>query len=134
MKKFELKPGDKVRVKNWLQHNSKAKDGLLFLTQMFDERELTVEFISSNGNFKVKEQVPSFFYSPEFVDRSYKPGDKFTVRTDLHEGDICDGGYFLNEMRSSEPLELVRYNKANAMLMSNGFYYTPEMLIPWKDK
>lgn len=131
MKKWELKPGDKVRVRNWLSDNSKASDGLIFLKQMSCEKELTVESISSNGNFKVKEQVPSFFYSPEFVYRSYNPGDKFTVRTDLHEGDLCDGGYFLNEMRSPEPLELIEYNKANSMLMSNYLYYTPEMLIPW---
>jgi len=133
MKKWELKLGDKVRVKNWLSDNSKASDGLIFLKQMNCEKELTVESISINGNLTVSEQRPSYYYSPKFVNRSYNHGDKFTVRTYLHEGDLCDGGYFLNEMRSSEPLELVKYNKANSMLMSNDFYYTPEMLIQWKE-
>lgn len=60
-----------------------GEDGLIFLSEMRNDKDLIVNY-----------------YSPEFVDISYEPGTKFIVRTDLHEGDFCDGGYFLNEMRT----------------------------------
>ena len=133
MKKGQLKIGDKVRVKNWLKDKFCAEDGSLFLIEMRRNDEITIDFISNNGNFTIIERNPSYYYSPEFVDISYEPGTKFTVRTDLHEGDFCDGSYFLNEMRSLEPLTFCKYNKENQMLMNNAFYYSPEMLIPCKE-